>query len=139
MIRRRQKPSWRVTPSLRTGRGGVETLHQETLHQQRLHLQTSDLQNIADALEAIAAGLRRAEADPGPAPQTTGTAPQLLLSVPDAAKALSVGRTKLRELIAAGELRAVRVDRRLLVPAVAVEQFVARLLAAGADGEPLPG
>lgn len=98
-------------------------------------METSHLQTIADALEAIAAGLRQVEVDPRPAPQTAEAVPQLLLSLPEAAAALSLGCTKVRELVAAGELRAVRVDRRVLVPKVEIEQFVARLLAAGADGE----
>lgn len=39
----------------------------------------------------------------------------LLISIPDAAKALGVGRSKTYELIAAGQLKTVAIGRRRLV------------------------
>lgn len=53
---------------------------------------------------------------------------QLLSVYPDAGRALGgLGRTKLYELIASGELRTVKIGRRRFVPASAVEEYVARL------------
>jgi excisionase family DNA binding protein len=51
----------------------------------------------------------------------------LALPVRDAARTLGIGTTKLRELIASGRLRAVRIDRRLLVPRAAIEDFLQAL------------
>ena len=53
---------------------------------------------------------------------------RLLLTVPEAAEALAISRSKLYELIAAGLVRSVRIDgsRRVLVEAL--ETYVAGLL-----------
>ena len=40
----------------------------------------------------------------------TGAGPRLLLTVPEAAAALAISRSKLYELIAAGLVRSVRID-----------------------------
>lgn len=54
-----------------------------------------------------------------------------LLPIPDAREALGgLGRTKVYELIASGELRTVKIGRRRFVPASAVEEYVSRLQAA---------
>ena len=53
---------------------------------------------------------------------------QLLLTVPEAAKALAISRSKLYELIAAGLVRSVRIDRSRRVPVGALETYVASLL-----------
>jgi excisionase family DNA binding protein len=50
--------------------------------------------------------------------------------VPETAELIGCGTTKTRELIANGELRAIRIDRRLLVPRSEIEQFIARKLQA---------
>jgi excisionase family DNA binding protein len=50
-----------------------------------------------------------------------------LHSIERAQERLGVGRSKIFELIAAGELRSVRVGRRRLVPEQAIRDFVARL------------
>jgi len=55
--------------------------------------------------------------------------PVLLAIWPDAGHALGVGRTKMFELIASGELTSVRVGRRRLIPATAIRDYVDRLLA----------
>lgn len=47
-----------------------------------------------------------------------------LLTVPEAAKALRLGTTKTRELIAARRLQAVRVDRSVRVPEEAIAEFL---------------
>jgi excisionase family DNA binding protein len=64
-----------------------------------------------------------------PSPRLRGPA---LLSVPDAARALAIGRSKLYELIGDGQLGTVRIGRRRLVPAHEIARFVARL---SMDGE----
>ena len=58
------------------------------------------------------------------------TAPEpLLLTVVEAARLLSVGRTTIYELIERGELRTVHIGRASRVPVTAVNDYVARLLA----------
>jgi excisionase family DNA binding protein len=54
--------------------------------------------------------------------------PQLLLTVPEAAKALAISRSKLYELLAAGLVRSVRIDGSRRVPVEALETYVASLL-----------
>jgi excisionase family DNA binding protein len=51
----------------------------------------------------------------------------LLHTVPEAGGVLRVSRTKVFEMIAAGELRSVKIGRRRLVPADAIEELVERL------------
>jgi excisionase family DNA binding protein len=53
---------------------------------------------------------------------------RLLLTVPEAAKALAISRSKLYELIAAGLVRSVRIDGSRRVPVGALETYVAHLL-----------
>lgn len=50
-----------------------------------------------------------------------------LLTVPQAADVLSIGRTKLYQLIQQGELAAVHIGRSVRVPVTAIEEFTARL------------
>lgn len=52
---------------------------------------------------------------------------QLLYNIPDAAERLGVGRTSIYGLIDRGELRSVRIGRRRLVPAAALDEFVEKL------------
>jgi excisionase family DNA binding protein len=52
----------------------------------------------------------------------------LLLTVPEAARRLAIGRTLTYELIAANELPAVHIGRAIRVPASALDEFVARRL-----------
>ena len=58
---------------------------------------------------------------------TTMNTPKTLLSVTDFMASTGLGRTKTYELIGSGELETVTVGRRRLVPAEALEDFVARL------------
>ncbi len=51
----------------------------------------------------------------------------LLVTLPQAAEALSVGRTTLYELVNTGRLATVRVGRRRLVPASALVALVDEL------------
>lgn len=48
----------------------------------------------------------------------------MLLTIPEAASVLALGRTTLYELIAAGELEVVHVGRAARVPVDALRQFV---------------
>jgi excisionase family DNA binding protein len=64
-----------------------------------------------------------------------GALTPLLFSVTDAARLLGLGRSKLYELLSAGEVRTVKVGRRRLVPADALAEYVARLTADGGEVE----
>lgn len=55
------------------------------------------------------------------------TTPTLLLSTAEAAAVLNIGRSKLYELIAAGDIEVVHIGRSCRVPVDAVHAFVARL------------
>ena len=64
---------------------------------------------------------------------TTGAGPVLLLSVEEAARSLSISRSKTWELIAAGELEAVHIGRSTRVAVSALHDLLNRLPRA-ADG-----
>ena len=49
---------------------------------------------------------------------------KLALSPDETRAALGVGRTTMYNLIAAGRLRAVRVNRRLIVPLAEIQRFL---------------
>jgi excisionase family DNA binding protein len=55
--------------------------------------------------------------------------PRLLLTVAEAAERLGLGRTKVYELLARGEIASVRIGAARRVPASALEAYVERLLA----------
>jgi excisionase family DNA binding protein len=61
------------------------------------------------------------------------TSPPLLWSIPETCGVLRLGRSKVYELLAEGELEVVHIGRRALVTAASVEAFVERLRVAGAD------
>jgi excisionase family DNA binding protein len=50
--------------------------------------------------------------------------PDRLLSVPDAAHRIGVGRSMLYEEIAAGRLRSMKVGRRRLIPQGAISDYI---------------
>ena len=52
--------------------------------------------------------------------------PPILLTIPEAARLLSIGRTLAYELIAGGELEVVHINRAARVPLDAVHEFVQR-------------
>jgi excisionase family DNA binding protein len=54
----------------------------------------------------------------------------LLVSIPDAARALSVGRSKIYELMEAGALETVHVGRRRLVRTASIRAYVDTLAVA---------
>jgi excisionase family DNA binding protein len=57
----------------------------------------------------------------------------LLHSFASAQKRLMIGRTKLFELVASGDIETVRIGSRRLIPAQALDEFVARLRAKSVD------
>ena len=54
--------------------------------------------------------------------------PRLLMTVPEAAEALAISRSKLSELIASGTIASVRIDGSRRIPLTALEAYVSRLL-----------
>ena len=56
----------------------------------------------------------------------------LLLTMVDAARVLSIGRTTMYELVNAGEIKVVHIGRSARVPVAAVEEFVERQRRGGA-------
>jgi excisionase family DNA binding protein len=61
---------------------------------------------------------------------TNESAP-ILFSVLEAARSCGIGRTKLLELVAAGEIRTIRIGKRRLVPRAELERYVASRTATG--------
>ncbi len=61
----------------------------------------------------------------------------LLVSVPEAGRRLSVGRSTALELVASGRLGSVKVGARRLVPVAELERFVAELCDAAQISERL--
>ncbi|HCU92265.1 MAG TPA: DNA-binding protein [Actinobacteria bacterium] len=54
--------------------------------------------------------------------------PRLLLTVPEAAEALAISRSKLYELLASGAVTSVRIDGSRRIPLTALEAYVSKLL-----------
>ena len=75
---------------------------------------------LGEALQAVIEdAVSRALASVGV--KTTDDA--VMLSVPEAAEQLGVGTTKVKQLIASGQLASVTIGRRRLVPAANVRSF----------------
>jgi excisionase family DNA binding protein len=55
---------------------------------------------------------------------------RLLLTVPEAAEALAISRSKLYELFAAGVVASIRIDGSRRIPLAALETYIAGLLQA---------
>ena len=55
--------------------------------------------------------------------------PRLLMTVPEAADALAISRSKLYELIASGAIASIRIDGSRRIPLIALEEYVSKLLA----------
>ncbi|MGZ3304169.1 MAG: helix-turn-helix domain-containing protein, partial [Isosphaeraceae bacterium] len=55
--------------------------------------------------------------------------PRLLITVPEAAEALAISRSKLYELMASGAIASIRIDGSRRIPFAALEEYVSRLLA----------
>ena len=60
-------------------------------------------------------------------PPLDGAHPRRLLTVPEAARALGLGRSTVYELIGAGRLEVVHIGRAARVPVDALDSFVATL------------
>jgi excisionase family DNA binding protein len=60
---------------------------------------------------------------------------KLLLTIPEAADRLGIGRSKLYELVAEGELGVVRIGRAVRVEAAEIVDFVTRLRQERATGD----
>ena len=56
---------------------------------------------------------------------------RLLLTVPEAARALAISRSKVYELLAAGVLASIRIDGSRRIPVSALESYISALLARG--------
>ena len=56
---------------------------------------------------------------------------RLLLTVPEAAAALAISRSKLYELLAGGAVPSVRIDGSRRIPLAALEAYVSSLLSEG--------
>ncbi|GAA2136568.1 helix-turn-helix domain-containing protein [Actinomadura napierensis] len=54
--------------------------------------------------------------------------PKLLLTVPEAARALSISRSKLYELLATGAIRSVRIDGSRRIPLDALNAYINTLM-----------
>ena len=54
---------------------------------------------------------------------------RLLLTVPEAAEALAISRSKLYELMANGTVASIRIGGSRRIPLTALEDYIARLLA----------
>ena len=65
----------------------------------------------------------------GPADEGGSAMPRLLLTVPEAAEALAISRSKLHELLASGVIASIRIDGSRRIPVTALEEYVSRLLA----------
>lgn len=52
----------------------------------------------------------------------------LLLPIPDGCEVIGVGRSKMYELIAEGQIETVTIGSRRLIPATALEAYAARLI-----------
>lgn len=59
---------------------------------------------------------------------TVRTERRVLLRVEEAAKALSIGRTTMYDLIRSGEIETVTIGTRRLVPLKAIERYVDSLM-----------
>jgi excisionase family DNA binding protein len=86
----------------------------------RADLDEDPYQSLGTALQAvIALAVKNALASLEP----SATCDTVMLSVPEAAKQLGVGTTKLKQLIGSGQLASVTIGRRRLVPASSVRAF----------------
>src|SRR6516165_9331846 len=54
---------------------------------------------------------------------------RLLITVPEAAEALAISRSKLYELLASGAIASIRIDGSRRIPLTALEEYISRLLA----------
>lgn len=48
----------------------------------------------------------------------------ILVSMPDGAKVIGIGISKMKELVASGVIESVKIDRRRLIPVDALDRYV---------------
>ncbi|HZT64151.1 MAG TPA: helix-turn-helix domain-containing protein [Acidimicrobiales bacterium] len=77
-------------------------------------------QALGEALQAV---VEDAVAKALASVRVPSTEDAVMLSVPEAAERLGVGTTKVKQLIASGQLASVTIGRRRLVPAAIVRSF----------------
>jgi excisionase family DNA binding protein len=77
-------------------------------------------QALGEALQAV---IEDAVAKALASVKTPSSEDAVMLSVPEAAERLGVGTTKIKQLIASGQLASVTIGRRRLVPAENVRSF----------------
>jgi excisionase family DNA binding protein len=82
----------------------------------------------------------------GPVAETTGSheAPSMqhlpkCISIIEAAKALSVSRSKVFELVGSGELLSIKIGRRKVIPIAGLQEFIDRAVATSSSAAPLHG
>ena len=56
--------------------------------------------------------------------KSTAVMEQLVLTVPEAAKQLRIGIGRCYELVRCGQLRSIKVGKRILIPSVAIFEFL---------------
>jgi excisionase family DNA binding protein len=95
-------------------------------------LSSDDVGNPALILaEALSTIIRDAVRDVLQEVNAAGADNAALISVPEAAQRLGLGMTKLRELIASGELRSVVVGTRRLLRPADLDAFASRQVSGG--------
>ncbi len=72
--------------------------------------------------------------EPHSAPITDLSAVRILLTVEDAALALSMGRTYVYSLVMQGQIPSIKVGRKRRIPIAALHEYVARQLASVSKG-----
>jgi excisionase family DNA binding protein len=62
--------------------------------------------------------------------QTDNTTPpdRRLLTMPQAAELLQVGRCKMQELVLSGQIRSLKIGRLRRIPAEAIDEYIAQAL-----------
>lgn len=61
--------------------------------------------------------------------------PKRLVSVPEAADLLSIGKSAAWELVKSGDLASVKIGQRRLVPVAAIDSYIEALLRKGSEHE----
>lgn len=79
---------------------------------------------LDDAFAHIEQGFAQLRAALAHIPTADPSAPARLLPVSEAARQLGVGRSTVYELINAGDLRAIKVGRRRLIPSTAITEYI---------------
>ena len=92
-----------------------------------LHPSTTMTDPVRLRLADLVHGRTETSADTAPQARRPGEYPRLLLTIPEAARALGLGRSTLYELIAAERLEVVHIGRATRIPVDALDSFLAEL------------